>query len=423
MHQDLGLIESMDVVDNLAFGTGYTTDRFGSIRWRAERRRAQASLARLGMTFDVSTLVGDLTISERTAVAIARALSAHRTDRHVLVLDEPTANLPAPEVERLFALLRRLSDDGLAILFISHHFDEIFHLADRASVLRDSRVVADTAVADVTEAQLVELMLGRPLELADHVASARTDGEVVIRATGLGGEVVSGVDLSVAAGEIVGVAGLTGSGREELAALITGGDIRSGSVEVCGVETRPGDPRRGMRLGIAAVPAERKVNALLHDHTVRENMTISDLTTFDRGGALRKKIETAEVEGWLESLDIRPRRPEADVATLSGGNQQKVVIARALRLRPKALVLDEPTQGVDVGAQAEIHRLLREAVQEGMGILACSSSSQELAEIADRVLVLRDGRIVAELLAPLDPDEISTECLRSRSEGNHGIDN
>ncbi|MDF2443067.1 MAG: ribose transport system ATP-binding protein [Subtercola sp.] len=416
VHQDLGLVESLGVVDNLALGPGYRTGRTGTINWRREERAAREALLAVGYDIDVTSLVGDLAISERTALAIARALSSRNHTKHVLILDEPTANLPGAEVERLFALLRRLSSSGLAILFISHHFDEIFALADYATVLRDGAVVATTRVGDVQEDELVELMLGRKLEPVEFAAAAIESRDIVFTARNLTGEIVDGVDFSVHSGEVLGIAGLTGTGRDELARLLSGDLPYTGTVEVEGVALTPARPDRALGVGLAYVPAERKLNALLPDMNVRENLTISNVKPFLRRGALNKAVEEADTMTWLDRLDVRPRSARAAIDTLSGGNQQKVVIARALRLDPKVLVLDEPTQGVDVGAQAEIYRLVRESASAGLGAVICSSSSEELAQIADRVLVFWNGRIVTELTAPINPDQITAECLRSRLE-------
>jgi len=413
VHQDLGLVGDLDVVDNLALGVGYRQGLAGRIRWGAERRAATEVLRSLGYDLAVRTPVASLTISERTAVAVARAFSERRELLRVLVLDEPTANLPEPEVERLFDLLRRVRDGGVAIVFVSHHFNEVFGLADRVSVLRDGSLVATRDVADVTEDGLIEMMIGRRLEVvkATHHSAAGEFRQPVLTVSGLRGAVVTDVELDVAAGEIVGVAGITGSGREELARLVAGDAPRQGVVAVSGRALAAERPDLALRSGMAYVPAERAANGLLHEHSVRENLTISRLGDFVRAGRVSRRREAAETERLLEEYDVRPRRSSVEITTLSGGNQQKVVMARAIRTQPDVLVLDEPTQGVDVGAQAQLHAIIRDQAARGAAVLVCSSVSEELAEIADRVVVLTGGRVTRELDAPLDPDEITAACL------------
>jgi ribose transport system ATP-binding protein len=415
VHQDLGLVEELDCAENLALGSGFDTGVGGRIHWRAERASARDVLRSLGYDIDVRRPVGQLSVSERTAVAVARAISTRHGQAHVIVLDEPTVNLPKVEIERLFRLLRTIRDRGVALILISHHLDEIFDLADRVTVLRDGEVVANRDVRDLDHDRLVELMLGRRL-VAVGTRRASEATRPVLTATGLHGGTIDDVSLTVHAGEVVGIAGITGSGRDELARLLAGADRCAGTISVDDQVLPNGRPDRFIAAGVVGVPAERKTNAALPAHTVRENLTISDLRPFRLWGFVRRSAERSDVQSLVREFDIRPSRPEALIDSLSGGNQQKVMIARAMRLKPKVLVLDEPTQGVDVGAQAEVHRLIRASVNHGLGVLACSSSSEELSEIADRVLVMRDGRIVAELTPPIDADEISAATLATYKE-------
>ncbi len=419
VHQDLGLIGNLDCLDNLALGPGYRVGRGGLISWQREADDARSALGRLGYAIDVRRKVASLSMSERTAVAVARALSPRRAAPNVLVLDEPTASLPALEVERLFATVRRVRDTGVAVLFISHHFNEIFSLADRVTVLRDGGIVATRDVTDLDDHQLVELMIGRRLQPpAQRSAAGPGSSERILEVRGLMGEAVRGLDLEVHAGEVVGIAGITGSGREEVARLLSGDVARDGSVTVAGAVLPPSRPDRCIAMGVACVPAERQANAALHDHDVRENLTISRLGTYVHAGLLRRSRELSDVRALLETFDVRPRDPGMPLSALSGGNQQKVMLARAMRLRPKLLVLDEPTQGVDVGAQAEIHRLIRGAVAAGLAVLVCSSVSEELAELADRVVVLVGGRATAHLRGPLDADQITAATLTTREDAH-----
>ncbi|WP_261575045.1 sugar ABC transporter ATP-binding protein [Frankia gtarii] len=415
VHQDLGLIDDLNCAENLALGRGFDTAFGRRIRWRSEHEAARRALAALGYEIDVRRPIGRLSVSERTAIAVARAVSDHGGRTHVIVLDEPTVNLPKAEIQRLFRLLRLIRDRGVALIFISHHLEEIFELADRVTVLRDGEVVVSRSVTELNHDSLIELMLGRALRAVRSDARAAA-GAPVLTASGVCGQVVQDVDLTVHAGEVVGVAGITGSGRDELARLIAGSAPFTGRVAIDGEPLRSNRPDLFIRAGVVGVPAERTVNAALPDHSVRENLTISHLAPYSSFGLLRRSAERTDVRTLLEKFDIRPARPEQPIDSLSGGNQQKVMIARAMRLGPKVLVLDEPTQGVDVGAQAELHRLVRASVENGLGVLACSSSSEELSEIADRVLIMRSGRVVDELTAPLVADDISAATLAKQKE-------
>jgi ribose transport system ATP-binding protein len=420
VHQDLGLIPTLDARDNLAFGSSFHVGRARKISWARETEQAKKALHALGYDIDVRVPVSTLSISERTAIAIARALSPRAAPAKVVVLDEPTANLPESEVKRLFASVRRLCEQGIGVLLITHHFEEIFEVADRATVLRDGHVVATLNVKDVDEGDLIELMIGRRLAVEARKSAVAADvnhDDTVLSVRGLTGEVLDGFDLDLVRGEVLGIAGITGSGREDVARLIVGDESRSGgTVSIGGRPVASGRPDIAKRMGVAYVPAERKANGILHNHSVSENVTIADVRSLWRGGFLRSRLERAQVEDWMTRLDVRPREPGFAIESLSGGNQQKVMLARSLRLRPDILVLDEPTQGVDVGAQAQIRRHIRESVKDGLSVIVCSSSSEELAEMCDRVIVLVDGREVAELTAPLEVDHITAATLTSSEE-------
>jgi len=397
VHQDLGLVEVMSVTDNF-FLSAPDRSSLSRVRRRDERATVRAALAALGYDLDPDALVVQLAESERTAVAMARALADIDEDPVLLVLDEVTASLPGAEVDRLFDALRRIAASGVAILFISHHLDEVLGLADRVTVLRDGRRIATARTADMSHDDLFRVLVGRELEASLAHASAAVDShEDALRVRGLGGATIADLDLSVRRGEVVGVAGLTGSGREELAGLIAGRLPRTGTVEVGGVVVAPMDPHAAIHAGVCLVPADRAAHALLPATSMRENMTIPDLRPFWRRGRLCRSPERAEVERWIGALDVRPVDGEASVGVLSGGNQQKVVMARWLRVRPTVLVLDEPTQGVDVGSKSDIHRLIDGAAADGAAVLVCSTDSDELVRLADRVLILHRGRVTAEL--------------------------
>lgn len=423
VHQDLGLVDSLDTVDNLALGgAGYATyTGLGSvgIRWREERKRAQRALNTLGYEFDVRRPVGDLAMSERTAVAIARAMATRGAPPKLLVLDEPTATLPAVEAERLYALVRRVAASGTAVVFVSHHFDEVFDLADSITVLRDGRLVTTREVAGLTEESLIELVIGRRPEHVEHESQTAHDQPVVLELASLSSDgVLDGIDLEVRAREVVGVAGITGSGRDELAPAIFGGMARRGQVRVSG-EIVPGHrPDLSVRSGIGLVPADRHANAAFMDSTLRENITVANPKLHFRNLLLRKSSERSDVNKWLDRLDVRPRNSEFAMSDLSGGNQQKVVTCRWLRMRPKVLILDEPTQGVDVGAKADIHGLVDDVALTGAAVLVVSTDHEELVRLCNRVLIVRRGRVVEELKA----ERLTVHAITAATIGRDRLD-
>lgn len=410
VHQDLALVETLDAVENLALGEGYPT-KARTIDWRQARRQARRELSELGYDFDVTTPIAELTAAERTGVAIARAMHNWENDVELVVLDEPTASMPGPDVERLFDVIRTVRDRGLAVVYVSHHLDEIFHIADRVTVLRDGRKVDTREMSSLEHDGLIELIVGRNLaeefrtELASDQAVA---GEPMLKIDGLVGDSVENLDLEVRPGEIVGVAGITGSGREAIAQLLFGGRRRdAGRVTVDGTDVPTQRPDKAIAAGLGLAPADRKAVGIVPEMTVRENITLPRLGEFFRGLLFRHRAERIDARGWLDELDVQPRQPEREVKNLSGGNQQKVVLAKWLRLKPKVLVLDEPTQGVDVGAKADIHRLIDAAAEEGMAVLVCSTDSEELVRLCSRVVVMQRGRRHAELHG----GEITVETL------------
>lgn len=395
VHQDLGLVGNLDAVDNMALGQGYITNATKSIRWRQERAKAREALAGLGYDINVRVPVGGLQMSERTAVAIARAMSPRGTPPKMLILDEPTANLPAAEAQRLYQLVRRVADSGVAVLFVSHHFDEVFEMAESVTVLRDGKHIITRPVEGLTEDELIELVVGRKLEEHNkRDAASREHGPEILVLEGVGGASVQGLDLVLHQGEVVGVAGITGSGREEVASLVFGGHGRAGEIRIDGDVLPQERPDISIERGIALVPAERHANASLLDQTLRENITLVDPGRHMTMGILRRKPERSDVQVWLDRLDVRPSNSEFTMMQLSGGNQQKVIIARWLRQEPKVLILDEPTQGVDVGAKADIHRMVDEAAAQGAAVLVCSTDHEELVRVCDRVVIMRRGRAV-----------------------------
>jgi len=396
VHQDTGLVHSLDAADNIALGRSFETRAFGAIDWRRQCKVARDALAALGYRFDVRRPVGELRASERTGIAIARALLDWEDHASVLVLDEPTASLPKPEVEALFDVVRRVRSMGVSVIYISHHLDEVFAVADRVSILRDGVKVGTRPVAGLTHDELVELMVGTVVE---RTATRRAPSERVpaLSLEGVSGKVLHGFDLTVHRGEIVGVAGITGSGRDEVAPLVFGGRERTGRVTVSGKVLPPERPDLAVSLGVGLVPADRHGEGVILDMSILENLTISDLRPYWQRFVYRHRGERSDAQGWVERLRVKPRRLDPQVATLSGGNQQKVVIGKWLRIEPAVLLLDEPTQGVDVGSKAEIHALIDEAAEKGTAVVVCSSDEAELERLCHRVVVLADGRVRAEL--------------------------
>ncbi|MBS1676227.1 MAG: sugar ABC transporter ATP-binding protein [Actinobacteria bacterium] len=398
IHQDLGLVGMLSTIENFDLGRGLGRGALLPAPVHDEARHAEELVAGFGARIDVEVPVDRLSAAERTIVAIARALDGWEHDRNVLVLDEPTASLHGEEVEKLFTAVRRVAARGAGVVFISHRLDEVMELADRVICLRDGRLIADVARGEYDHDDLVELIAGEALTAAEEVAP-RAHGGPVLRARGIGAATIVAMDLDLHAGEILGVSGVLGSGREELAGVLFGatpGEVAS--LEIGGTPVGRLDPRRAIAAGVAYVPGDRRREGAVMRLSARENMTLPRLRPLRRAfGRLDQRAERREVDGWVERVAVRPAEPERALDLFSGGNQQKVVLAKWLRNEPKALLMDEPTQGVDVGAKAGIYELIANAAAAGAGILVCSSDAKELALICDRVLVMRDGAVVAEV--------------------------
>jgi len=397
IHQDLGLVSDLSAVENLALGHQAGARALAPRQGRLERRRARELVRGFGCDFDVTTPISKLSPPERTIVAIVRALEGWTRPDNVLVLDEPTAALHGDEVDMLFTAVRRVAENGAGVLFISHRLDEVLGLADRVVAFRDGEVVADERIAGVDEAALVQMIVGREVSEAD-LDLVPIGGEPILSVRGLSGGRLKSLDLDLRPGEVVGVTGLIGSGREHLAPLVFGSIPRSGEVRLNG-EVLPGNrPAYSIRTGVAYVPADRRADGAVMEMSLRENLTLPMLSPLRRGfGRLSRKAELAEARHWIASTEIRPPDPARQLDKFSGGNQQKVVLAKCLRTKPRVLLLDEPTQGVDVGAKAAIYELIANAANAGCAVLVCSSDVKEVRLLSSRVLVLRDGELVAEL--------------------------
>ena len=396
IHQEPDIVPDLSIAENLFLGDFRSIH--GVFLDRADlERRTREMLAKFGLEKDLGpwTRAGDLGPSQRQLMEIMRAL---RGGLRVLALDEPTSSLTEEEAQRLFRVVRRLrDDDGVGVVYISHRMREVRDLADRVAVLRDGRLVAERPTAEFPEAEIIQAMVGRPI--ADlYERGARRRGEAALSVRGLTTKRVSDVNFDVHSGEVVGLAGLVGAGRSELAEAIFGHDrMLAGSVAVRGRPIRLKSPADAIAAGIGFAPEDRKSQALLLMRSVKDNITLAVPDLISRFDFVDPGAERRIAAEFADRLRIRTPSLEAAVSNLSGGNQQKVVLARWLARHPKVLILDEPTKGIDVGAKAEIYRLIAELAGEGIALLVISSEMPELLGMADRILVMAGGRLVAEL--------------------------
>ncbi|MEU0724583.1 sugar ABC transporter ATP-binding protein [Streptomyces sp. NPDC006140] len=395
IYQELDLVEHLSVAENVHLGHEPTTAGF-VVRGKAAKESTAALLKRLGHAeIDPGRLVGELSAAQQQIVSMARALSH---DVRLIVMDEPSAALDPDEVDNLFRIVGDLTAAGVAVVYISHRLEEIRRIGDRVTVLKDGRAVANGLPAKSTPTrEVVALMTGRNVEYVfPDRPVAPPSGEPVLKVQGLSrqGEFET-LDLEVRPGEIVGLAGLVGSGRSEILETVYGArKPTSGQVLVDGRALKPGSVRAAVRAGLGLAPEERKAQALLMLESVTRNVSVSSMSRFSRGGWIDRGAELGAARAATRELSLRPDNPSAPVRTLSGGNQQKAVLARWLLRGCKVLLLDEPTRGVDVGARAELYAVIRRLADEGLAVLLVSSEVPEVLGLADRVLVLREGRVV-----------------------------
>jgi rhamnose transport system ATP-binding protein len=394
VYQEFNLLPELSVAENIFLGA-QPTGFLGLLDASVRRRRTLALLERLGAHLDPDRLVKHLTVGEQQIVEIAKALAM---DARILIMDEPSAVLPSHDMDRLYGVIRALRADGASVIYISHRLDEIFLIADRVTVLKDGRSVMTRAVAETTRAELINSMVGRTLTEQYPPADA-TLGETLLEVRNLSVDgVVHDVSFSVRAGEILGLAGLGGSGRTTVARALVGlATIDTGEVRLAG-QAAPKNPAKAARMGVALVPEDRKAYGLVLSHSLRFNLTLPNLRGLVRWGlVLLRRREAPLVDDGVRRLQIRAPGPETPVENLSGGNQQKVVLAKWLVGEPRLVVLDEPTRGVDVGAKAEIYGRMRELTRRGVGIVMVSSELPELLGLSDRILVFHEGRVSGEL--------------------------
>lgn len=418
VHQNPSTFENMSVAENLAIGNGY--ERRGlTISWREQRRRAEKLLERFEIDASPRTELGRLNPATQTMVAVARALQdVEEGGSSTLVLDEPTASLPYGEVALLLSSLRRYAAAGQAILFVTHRLEEVCEVADSATVLRDGAVVCDLDKPEIDHERLVEAIIGGPAkELDVRSASPVVSKKPILRARNLSGGAVQDVSLEVSAGEIVGVAGLLGSGRSTLLRLLFGAQpVSGGEIELDDRRVSVRSPRQAMSVGIGLAPGDRASEAAFPMMTLEENISMPMLGRYTKGALIHHRLEHRQTNAVIDAYGIVTGSRDAPFSTLSGGNQQKVVMARTVEVGKRILLLDEPTQGVDVGARREIWATVRRVVEAGAGALVVSSDLEELGSVCDRALVMVRGRIVGELEgAEIDEQTLDRMILQQRA--------
>ncbi|WP_019136549.1 sugar ABC transporter ATP-binding protein [Cellulomonas massiliensis] len=412
VYQEVNLCDNLSVAENVMLG--HEVRRAGGIDWRATRAAAREHLRALDVDIHPSSSLSSHSLAVQQLVAISRAMVV---DARVLILDEPTSSLDADEVAKLFDVVRTLRARGVAILFVSHFLDQVYAISDRMTVLRNGQLVGEYRTAELDRVELVQKMIGRSLEVLERLEESpkpqiaeRRDTTPYLQAIGLGRKgSIEPFDLDVYPGEVVGLAGLLGSGRTELARLLYGADrADTGSLHVDGDVTRLRSPRSALAHGIVYSSESRKTEGIIGDLTVRENIVLG--IQAERGWLRRVPQRKADevVDQYIRALGIRPANPDAVAGNLSGGNQQKVLLARWLATAPKLLLLDEPTRGIDVGAKAEIQRLVAELAEQGMAVVFISAELEEVLRLSHRLAVLRDRRKVAELA---NTDDVTTDAV------------
>ena len=411
IHQDLGLVDWMTVAENVALGMGYPR-RFGLVDWRAAAAAARRVMARVGCDIDPERRVFSLTRAEKSLLAIGRALEVQA---RLLVLDEPSASLPMSDVERLFGVLRELRRQGMAMIYVSHRLDEVMAISDRAAVMRDGKLVAVRTTAQTDEADLVSLIVGKALSSSVPKAAGLADSEPVLQLAHAASGNAGPVSFTVRRGEVVGLVGLRGAGHEAISRALFGREpLSAGSMTVLGREARFRSCNDAIRAGVAYVAGERLEENLAASMSVLENLFPHPALHGDGGLSLkRRRQEHESALALIRRFDVNPPAPGAEVQQLSGGNQQKVVLARWFHLDKPLVVLEEPTAGVDVGAKRQIYGVLRERAEAGTALIVVSTDFEEVATVCTRVLVFRNGLIAAELVG----EHITVERLLALAAG------
>ncbi|KGK12003.1 ribose ABC transporter ATP-binding protein RbsA [Vibrio navarrensis] len=392
IHQELNLIPQLTIAENIFLGREITT-KFGRIDWAKMYQMADKLLTRLKVKHSAKTLLGELSLGEQQMVEIAKALSF---ESRVIIMDEPTDALTDTETQALFGVINELRDQGCGIVYISHRLKEIFEICDDITVLRDGKFIAQCAVAETDEEGLIEMMVGRKLE-EQYPRIDVKHGETCLQVAGLTGSGVHDVSFSLKRGEILGISGLMGAGRTELMKVIYGAlPSERGVINLDQKTINPVSPQDGLANGIAYISEDRKGDGLVLGLSVKENMTLCALDKLSKGMQIQHGDEMTAVDDFIQLFNIKTPSREQIIGNLSGGNQQKVAIAKGLMTRPKVLILDEPTRGVDVGAKKEIYQLINKFKAEGMSIILVSSEMPEVLGMSDRILVMHEGRITGE---------------------------
>jgi ABC-type sugar transport system ATPase subunit len=393
IYQEFNLVPAMTARENIFLGT--ERRRLGFVSARDEHRQARALFERIGVPIDPQALCRDLSVAQQQVVEIARALALQA---RIIVMDEPSAALSSREVENLLAIVRDLKSHGIGIIYVSHRLDEVFALADRATVLRDGEHVTTQPITAMTREMMIERLVGRTIEQEFPKRRAAIGATRLAVRELRRGKHVAGVSFDVRRGEVVALTGLVGAGRTETARLIFGADrADGGEIHVDGRLCRIRGPRDAIRAGICLLTEDRKTQGLVLQHSVQENYGLPNLRRFSRFGLLRMRRERETLDGYVRQLHIRLADPRQRAATLSGGNQQKVVLAKWLASRADVMIFDEPTRGIDVGAKYEIYQLINELAAQGKAVLMISSELPEVLGMADRILVMHDGRITGEI--------------------------
>lgn len=392
IHQELNLIPQLTIAENIFLGREITT-KFGRIDWAKMYQMADKLLTRLKVKHSAKTLLGELSLGEQQMVEIAKALSF---ESRVIIMDEPTDALTDTETQALFGVINELRDQGCGIVYISHRLKEIFEICDDITVLRDGKFIAQCAVAETDQEGLIEMMVGRKLE-EQYPRIDVKHGETCLQVAGLTGSGVHDVSFSLKRGEILGISGLMGAGRTELMKVIYGAlPSERGVINLDQKTINPVSPQDGLANGIAYISEDRKGDGLVLGLSVKENMTLCALDKLSKGIQIQHGDEVTAVDDFIQLFNIKTPSREQIIGNLSGGNQQKVAIAKGLMTRPKVLILDEPTRGVDVGAKKEIYQLINKFKAEGMSIILVSSEMPEVLGMSDRILVMHEGRITGE---------------------------
>ncbi|MCR2810976.1 MULTISPECIES: sugar ABC transporter ATP-binding protein [unclassified Microbacterium] len=406
VYQEIDLLPNLTVAENICLGR--EPRRFGALDWAAMRTRARDVLADLGLDIDPASILATHSLAVQQLVAIARAISA---DVRVLVLDEPTSSLDADEVAELFRVMRDLTQRGVGILFVSHFLEQVYEICDRITVLRGGRLVGEYVPSELLRIDLVQKMLGRAvaeLGVRGRIEAA-PDAEAVLHGSGITRSPgITGADVELAEGDVLGLAGLLGSGRTELARALTGIDrLDAGIITISGQPAELTGPRRAISLGVVYSSENRRIEGIISELSVQENITLA--LQAERGIVRRLRAQQRRelAISWIEALDIRPPDPDRPAGTLSGGNQQKVLLARLLALSPRVIVLDEPTRGIDVGAKVEIQNLVGELADNGLSVVFISAELEEVLRVASKVAVLRAGRVVQTLAS----DSLTVDSL------------